>query len=54
MENQMEKNMENDMETAIFRVMQGIIGGIDPFWGLGHSPCQYQLPQGVMVVIIAP
>ena len=25
-ENQMEKKMENEMETAIYRVMQGIIG----------------------------
>ena len=28
MENQMEKKMENEMETAIYRVMKGIIGVI--------------------------
>ena len=28
MENQMEKIMENEIETAIYRVMQGIIGVI--------------------------
>ena len=28
MENQMEKNMENEMETAIYRVMWGMMGVI--------------------------